>query len=70
MSHALKTLDHIGLINLSSNKINKLAVTEFITHALKNLYPIEKKGNGRGILIGPSSSILKKKVWSDEYNYI
>jgi hypothetical protein len=70
ISHALKTLDQIGLINLTTKKINKLAVTEFITHALKFLYPIEKKGTGRGILIGPSSSTFKGKVQSDEYNYI
>ena len=70
ISHALNTLDHIGLINLSNKKINKLAITEFVTHALKYLYPIEKKGTGRGILIGPSSSIFKEKVRSDDYNYI
>ena len=70
ISHALKTLDQVGLINLTTKKINKLAVTEFITHALKFLYPIEKKGTGRGILIGPSSSTFKGKVQSDEYNYI
>jgi biotin operon repressor len=70
ISHALKTLDQIGLINLSTKKINKLAVTEFLTHALKYLYPIEKKGSGRGILVGPSSSFFKDKVQSDEYNYI
>ena len=70
ISHALKTLAHIGLINLTIKKINKLAVTEFITHALKFLFPIEKKGTGRGILIGPSSSTFKGKVQSDEYNYI
>ena len=70
ISHALKTLDHVGLINLTTKTINKLAVTEFITHALKFLYRIEKKGTGRGILIGPSSSTFKGKVQSDEYNYI
>lgn len=70
VSHALKTLGHVGLINLTTKKINKLAITEFITHALKYLYPIEKKGTGRGILIGPSSSTFKGKVQSDEYNYI
>ena len=70
ISHALKTMDQIGLINLTTKKINKLAVMEFITHGLKYLYPIEKKGTGRGILIGPSSSTFKGKVQSDEYNYI
>lgn len=70
ISHALKTLDQIGLINLSTKKINQLAVIEFITHALKFIYPIEKKGTGRGILIGPSSLTFKGKVQPDEYNYI
>lgn len=70
ISHALKTLAHVGLINLATKKVNKLAVTEFITHALKFLFPIEKKGTGRGISIGPSSSIFKGKVQSDDYNYI
>jgi hypothetical protein len=70
VSHALKTLGYVGLINLPTKKINKLAVIEFITHALKYLYPIEKSGTGRGILIGPSSSIFKGRVHSDEYSYI
>lgn len=70
ISHALKTLDQIGLISLTTKKINKLAVTEFITHGLKYIYPIEKKGTGRGMLIGPSSTTFKGRVQSDEYNYI
>jgi len=70
VSHALKTLEHVGLIDLKAKKVNKLHVIEFITHALKFFFPIEKKGTGRGLLIGPSFSAFKTKVQSDEYNYI
>lgn len=70
VSHALKTLEQVGLINIKMKKINKLAVTEFITHALKFFYPVEKKGVGRGILIGPSNASFREKVHSDEYNYV
>lgn len=70
VSHAIQTLGHIGLINLTTKKINKLAVTEFLTHALKYLYPVQKSGVGRGVLIGPSSSTFKEKVQTDEFNYI
>lgn len=70
VSHALKTLEQVGLINLKLKKINKLAVNEFITHALKFFYPIEKKGIGRGVLIGPSFSAFREKIHSDEYNYV
>jgi DNA-binding Lrp family transcriptional regulator len=70
ISHALKTLDGVGLINLGMKKVNKLAVAEFIEHAVKYLYPIEKKGMGRGLAIGPSYSYFKNKVQSEDYNYV
>lgn len=70
VSHALKTLDSIGLINLEQKKLNKIAIAEFIEHAIKYFYPIEKKGMGRGIRVGPSYSYFKSKVQSEEYNYV
>lgn len=70
VSHALKTLEQVGLINLKQKTINKLAVTEFVTHALKFLFPVEKKGTGRGVLVGPSFFAFQEKVHSDEYNYV
>lgn len=70
ISHALQTLEQVGLINIKNKKVNKLAVSEFIIHALKFFYPVEKKGIGRGVLIGPSSHLFRNKVNSDEYNYV
>ena len=70
ISHALKTLDNVGLINLEMKKVNKLAVAEFIEHAVKFFFPIEKKGIGRGLAIGPSYSYFKNKVQSEDYNYV
>ena len=70
VSHALKTLDSVGLINLEQIKLNKIAIAEFIEHAIKYFYPIEKKGMGRGIAVGPSYSYFKSKVQSEEYNYV
>lgn len=70
VSHALQTLEQVGLINVKNKKTNKLAINEFITHALKFFYPIEKKGMGRGVLIGPSSHLFRETVDSDEYNYV
>lgn len=70
VSHALKTLDSVGLINLENKKINKIAIGEFIEHAIKYFYPIEKKGMGRGLAIGPSHSYFKNKVQSEDYNYV
>ena len=70
VSHALKTLDSVGLINLEQKKLNKIAIAEFIEHAIKYFYPIEKKGMERGIAIGPSYSYFKSKVQSEDYNYV
>lgn len=70
VSHALKTLEQVGLINIKMKKTNKLAISEFVIHAIKFFYPVEKKGMGRGILIGPSSNLFRGKVDSDEYNYV
>ncbi len=70
ISHSLKTLEQVGLVNLNQKKVNKLAAMEFIVHALKFFYPSEKGGIGRGVNVGPSSSHFSKKVLSDEFNFV
>lgn len=70
ISHSLKTLEQVGLINSGQRNVNKLAVTEFIVHALKFFYPSEKHGVGRGISVGPSSAYFNKRVHSDEFHYV
>lgn len=70
ISHSLKTLEQVGLINISQKRINKLAVLEFIVHAIKFFYPSEKQGIGRGIKVGPSYSYFSKRVHSDEFDYV
>jgi DNA-binding Lrp family transcriptional regulator len=70
VSHAFKTLESVGLINLEKKTLNKLAIAEFIEHAIKYFYPIEKKGMGRGLAVGPSYPYFKSKVQSEEYNYV
>jgi DNA-binding Lrp family transcriptional regulator len=70
ISHSLKTLELVGLINIFQKRINKLAVQEFIVHAVKFFYPPEKHGIGRGIKVGPSYSYFSKKVHSDEFDYV
>jgi len=70
ISHSLKTLEQVGLINLNQRKTNKLAVIEFVVHAVKFFYPSEKHGVGRGMSVGPSSQYFSKRVQSDEFNYV
>ena len=41
VSHALKTLDSVGLINLEQKKLNKISIAEFIEHAIKYFFNIE-----------------------------
>lgn len=69
VSIGFKALQNVGLINIRSKKINKIATKEFIIHAIKYLAPIEKKGIGRGFLAGPSSPFFSGKVHSSD-NYI
>lgn len=70
ISHSLKTLEQVSLINVTQKRINKLAVLEFIVHAIKFFYPSEKKGIGRGIKVGPSYSYFSKRVHPDEFDYV
>lgn len=71
ISHSLKTLQQAGLINVVQKRINKLAVLEFIVHAIKFFYPSEKLGVGRGFKVGPSSSYFSKRVQRDEqFDYV
>ena len=66
VSLGFKALESVGLINVSSRKLNKIAIKEFLTHAVKYFFPVEKYGIGRGHLAGPSASEFSQRVHSDE----
>ena len=56
----------MGLIGVSSKKLHKIAIKEFITHAVKYFFPLDQNGIGRGFLAGSSAPYFNKKVHSDE----
>lgn len=66
VSLGLKALESVGLINVSSKKLHKIAIKEFLTHAIKYFLPLEKYGIGRGYLAGPSALEFGQKVHSDD----
>ena len=67
VSLGFKALEAVGLIGVSSKKLHKIAIKEFITHAVKYFFPLDQNGIGRGFLAGSSAPYFNKKVHSDEF---
>jgi hypothetical protein len=62
ISFGFERLKNANLISEDKKNVNQLASLEFLQHALKYLFPVEKGGIDRGYAIGPSFTFFKKKV--------
>ena len=70
VSNALNRLVVAGLVNTEKNRVNKLALREFLTSGLKYTFPAEISAKVRGIATAHSASPIKEKIADGEDIYV
>lgn len=70
ISNALNRLVVAGLVNAEKNRVNKLALREFMIGGLKYAFPAEISAKVRGIATAHSASPIKEKIANGEDIYV
>lgn len=70
INFSLSRLVESGLLDESKKHPFKRALSEFLIHGLKYVYPARLSGNGRGIATAQTHSLLAKKLISRDDNQI
>jgi len=59
-----------GLVNPAKNRVNKLALREFLVHGLKYVFPPQIGGSTRGIATAHSAPPVNQRIASNGENYV
>ena len=70
VSNALNRLVVARLVNTEKNRVNKLALREFLISGLKYTFPAEISAKVRGIATAHSASPIKEKIADGEDIYV
>lgn len=70
VTHALERCRLAKLIDNSKQKVNTLALEEFLVHGLKYVYPVAPQSKVRGIATAFSAPILNDKLSIGEDVYV
>ncbi len=70
VSNAIGRLVVAGFINSEKNRVNRLALREFLIGGLKYTFPAEVGTKVRGIATAHSASPIKEKITEGDDNYV
>lgn len=70
VSEALERCRIARLVDSSKQRVNVLALEEFLVHGLKYVFPTQPQGVVRGVATATSSSPLKEKIVSSREQYV
>jgi DNA-binding Lrp family transcriptional regulator len=70
ISNALDRCIEAGFINPSKDRVNKLALREFLIHGLKYTFPPKIGAKARGIATAHSASPIKEHIHEGEDNFV
>jgi len=70
VSEALERCRIARLVDANKQRVNILALEEFLVHGLKYVFPVQPQGIVRGIATATSASPMKEKIVSGQEQYV